>query len=203
MKRLTFVLAVLALSSTAAHAAGPGTGYLGVSVGHAKVDDGCTGGEVSCRDSALALRVYGGREFNRFVGVEVGYRYAGEFKVRDNVFVSGYGNVDVSGAINAHLADASLQLSFPETGAARFHTKLGLMFWRLNTTATASDSGYSASASDSDSGVAFRTGLGLSYLIDHDFRLKADWDYLVGVGDSSAGAESDIHVFSVGPEILF
>ncbi len=59
------------------------------------------------------------------------------------------------------------------------------------------------SESDSDSGVAFRTGLGVSYDVSDTLRLRADWDYLVNVGDEDELGQTDINVFSIGPEFRF
>ncbi|MBJ6137912.1 hypothetical protein [Marinobacter litoralis] len=51
-------------------------------------------------------------------------------------------------------------------------------------------------------GAAFRTGLGVTFDVSDMVRLRADWDYLVNVGDEDEAFETDINVFSVGPEFL-
>ncbi len=54
-----------------------------------------------------------------------------------------------------------------------------------------------------DSGVSLRTGLGALMRITDMVRLRVEWDYLVDVGDDNEYGESDIHIFSIGPEFHF
>lgn len=193
---LALSLAVLAHSS--AQAAEPQAGYVGVSLGQATVDDFCDGSETSCDDSALSLRVYGGTELNGFANLEFGYRYI------DDVEASGVlSGVGVAVAANGHFVDTTFQLGMPEAGPFKVFTKAGLLLWRLNYEAAASNGFMTVSESDSDTGVAFRTGLGVSFDVSDSVRLRADWDYLVNVGDEDESFETDINVFSVGPEFRF
>lgn len=197
LTRITLMLSVAVMAHAPAHAAEARPGYFGVSAGQATVDDFC-GSASSCDDSALALRIYGGTELNGFANLEFGYRYI------DDVEASGVVNgVGVAAAINGHFVDTTLQLGMPESGPFKVFTKAGLMLWRLNYEAAASDGFQTVSVSDDDTGVAFRTGLGMSYEVSDGLRLRADWDLLLNVGDEDETGETDINVFSVGPEFRF
>lgn len=189
---LAAVLAAPAMAET------PQQSYFGVSVGQANIDDFCDGTEITCDDTPISARLYVGSKLNDLADLEVGYRYI------DDAEASGvYSGVAVAAAINGHFVDATLQLGMPESGPFKLHTKLGLMFWRLNYEAAGTDGFVFASVEDDQTGVALRSGLGVSYQVSETVRLKADWDYLINVGDDDTTGETDIHVFSVGPEFSF
>lgn len=192
------VLALAITAHTSALAADARPAYMGISLGQATVEDFCDGSETKCDDSAPTLRIYGGTELNGFANLEFGYRYA------DDVEASGmFGGVGVAVAVSGHFVDTTLQVGLPEKGPFKLFTKAGLLFWRLNYEAAASNGFMTVSESDSDSGVAFRTGLGVSYDVSDTLRLRADWDYLVNVGDEDELGQTDINVFSIGPEFRF
>lgn len=198
-KKLLFCLPLAAFAAQApAQSAGPLAGYAGFTVGQAKVDDLCDGFEGSCDDSSLSFRVHGGAELSSFANLELGYRYVDD--VEASGVVSGIG---VAAAINGHFVDTTLQLGLPESGPFKFFTKAGLMLWRLNYEVAASNGWMTVSEEDDDTGVAFRTGLGMSYQVSDQLRLRADWDLLLNVGDDDETGEADINIFSVGPEFRF
>lgn len=200
MKKATLLAALPLLAMTAhtnAQSMGPMTGYAGFTVGQATVDDLCDGA-ASCDDSALSFRVHGGAELNDFANLEIGYRYIDD--VEASGFISG---VAVAASVNGHFVDTTLQLGLPESGPFKVFTKAGLMFWRLNLDASASNGFQTVSVEDDESGVSFRTGLGASYEVNNQLRLRADWDFLLNVGDDDSTGETDINVFSVGPEFRF
>tara|TARA_R110001583_G_scaffold195544_1_gene375832 strand:+ start:4282 stop:4884 length:603 start_codon:yes stop_codon:yes gene_type:complete len=198
LNKSALLLSMATMASVPALAAEARPGYIGISAGQATVEDFCGGGESSCDDSAGTFRVHGGTELNNFANLEFGYRYI------DDVEASGViSGVGVAIAVNGHFVDTTLQLGMPESGPFKVFTKAGLMLWRLNYEAAASNGFQTASVSDDDTGVAFRTGLGVSYDVSESVRLRADWDYLVNVGDEDELGETDINVFSVGPEFKF
>lgn len=196
--KLVLAVAIAAMSHSNSYAAEVNPRYLGVSVGQATVDDFCGGGEDSCDDNAPSIRIHGGTELNGFANLEFGYRYI------DDVEVSGFiSGVAVAASVNGHFVDTTLQLGMPESGPLKVFTKAGLMLWRLNYEVSASNGFQTFSDSDDDTGVAFRTGLGVSYEVSETVRLRADWDLLLDVGDEDELGEADINVFSVGPEFRF
>jgi opacity protein-like surface antigen len=198
LNKNALLFSIAAIASTPAFAASANPGYFGISGGQATVEDFCGGGESSCDDSAPTFRIHGGSELSNFANLEFGYRYV------DDVEASGViSGVGVAAAVNGHFIDTTLQLGMPETGPFRIFTKAGLMYWRLNLEGAASNGFQTASFSDSSTGVGFRTGLGMSFELSDQVRLRADWDFLVNVGDEDETGETDINVFSVGPEFRF
>jgi len=197
VSRYVFVIASV-FSVMTANAAQKGEGYFGVSLGQATVDDFCGGGESSCDDSAISLRIHGGNQLSSFANLEFGYRYISDVETAGTI-----NGIGVAAAVNGHFIDTTLQLGMPETGPFKVFTKAGVLLWRLNYDVAASNGFQTFSASDSDSGVGFRTGLGATYEVSEGVRLRADWDFLVNVGSEDELGETDINVFTVGPEFLF
>jgi len=200
--KLNKVLALLPLAAITAHvpayASTHEDGYVGISFGQATVADFCDGGESSCDDSSVSFRLYGGTEINGYTSFEVGYQYM------DDVEAEGYvGGTFLTAAVNGHFVDTTLQVGLPEAGPFKIFSKAGLMLWRLNYDASASNSIASVSVSDNDTGIALRTGLGASYELSEQLRLRADWDFLLDVGDEDGSGEADINIFSVGSEFRF
>lgn len=198
LNKKALLFSVVTIASAPASAAEARPGYFGISAGQATVEDFCGGGESSCDDSAPTFRIHTGTDLNNFANFEFGYRYI------DDVTASGvFSGVSFAAAVTGHFVDTTLQLGMPESGPLRVFTKAGLLFWRLNVEAAASNGFQTYSESDSDTGVGFRTGLGMSYEISDQVRLRADWDFLVNIGDEDEIGETDINVFSVGPEFRF
>jgi len=198
-KVLLFSFVTLATAATApAFARDAHPNYIGISAGEATVEDFCGDGESSCDDGASTFRIHTGAEVNNFVNFELGYRYI------DDVEASGAINsVGVTAAVTGHFVDTTFQLGMPESGPFRIFSKAGLQFWRLKVDVAASNGVQTLSGSDSHTGVGFRTGLGMSYEVSERLRLRADWDFLVNIGDEDEIGETDINVFSAGPEFRF
>ena len=160
--------------------------YGGISLGQAESKDFCddiSGPGMSCDDNALTGRIYGGAVFDKYMAFEGGYRYIDDMSI---------GAADVS----YHMFDGSLLLFVPDLGPVRFFGKVGAQFWQQ-------DFGGTASSIDSERGVSLRTGLGAVIDITDNVGLRAEWDYLKSVGEGHSNLKSDMHIFSVGPELRF
>ncbi len=196
-RKIVMAAAMAALASSGAYAES-GARYFGVSGGMATLEDFCGDVETSCDDSAPTLRVHSRFELDRLVGWEVGYRYI------DDVEAAGaFSGVRVGLDVNGHLLDTDFQLVVPETGPLKVIAKAGALLWRLNYKVSATNGVLSASDSDHDTGYAFKTGVGMSYEVSDSLRIRADWDYLMNVGDEDDLGETDISIFSIGPEFRF
>ncbi|MBZ2168362.1 outer membrane beta-barrel protein [Marinobacter sp. F4216] len=195
----TVILFSLALAAQGqAYGAQPGRGYLGFSLGQATVEDFCGGGEATCDDEAVSFRAYGGTELTDVIGLELGYRYL------DEVEASGViDGIALAVGVQGHLIDTSLRIGVPQSGPFKLFTRAGLVLWQLDYDVFATDGLDSFSATDDDSGFALRGGLGVSYDVSQSLRIRADWDLYLDVGDEDEFGESDINVFSVGPEFRF
>ena len=180
-----------------ANATEGGTGYFGLSFGQAKVKDFCDSALDSCDDTAFTGRIHGGVQLNGYTDIEFGYRYMDDV----DASVSALG-ITAAAEANGHFADATLQLGIPGTGPFQVFAKAGAMYWLIDYNVSATNGLARISDSDKEDGVALRTGLGARYDINQDISLRADLDYLVDVGNDDIG-ETDIQVFSFGPEVRF
>ena len=199
-KKLLVALALASFGTSGVQAVEFYPGYFGISVGQAEVDDFCSGAEISsCDDSSVTGRIYGGTEYIGFANVEFGYRYIDEVSASGTVEGLGFASAELDG----HFFDATLQLGMPRSGRFKVFAKAGVMFWQLNYEATAQTSSGNLRFSDDDTDFSLRTGLGASFDVSENFRVRADWDFLMDVGDDDEYGESDINVFSIGPEFLF
>lgn len=197
-KKLLTAIALASFGTSGIQAAEFYPGYFGISVGEATVNDLCDLDVDRCEDNAITGRLYGGSQFTGFANFEFGYRYL------DDVSVSGTldgwaGELDIDG----HFFDATLQLGLPESGPFKAFAKAGVVYWQLNYDSSWTSGLGSYTDSDDDSGASLRTGLGVSYEVAEGFRVRADWDLILDVGDDDDLGESDINVFSIGPEFLF
>lgn len=173
------------------YAAEPVTSYFGLSFGQADVKDLCDSVLDSCDDTAFTGRIHGGAHLNRYIDVEFGYRYI------DDVDASiGLLKAEADG----HFVDATLHIGTSRTEPFQIFAKAGAMYWLIDY--KVSVPAFGLSASDDEDGVVFRTGIGARYNLNDSISLRADWDYLVDVGNSNLG-ETDIQVFSFGPEVRF
>ena len=166
MKKLISISLVFFMFQTASVFAGgvPNSGgasfepkpYLGLSANHSDLDGvGSIGGP---SDTDNGLRVYGGLNFNKNLGVELGYANLGTFNFGgntdvDSFYLSAVGNLPINDKISL-------------TG------RLGFARW-------------DASGAVSDSGTDPLYGIGAAYKINNKMAITLDF-VRVDVGDSRA-----------------
>ena len=199
MKTRNLLFAAAALTSFASYGQAAESGYFGLSLGEAEVTDLCES-NYDCDDKAMTGRIYGGVQFNGFAGVEFGYRYIDEVSASLYEYDSGWG-YSYGAEITGHFVDTTALFSLPETGPVQVVAKAGVMLWLLDYDFEVNSSYYNETISENESGLGLRTGLGARFNLSDSFSLRADWDYLVNAGDDLM--DSDIHIFSAGPEIRF
>ncbi|HBM49495.1 MAG TPA: hypothetical protein DD385_05030 [Marinobacter sp.] len=202
-KLMASLVAGVALSGSASVALAQ-QGYAGISLGQAEVKDFCDGlsglSGVDCDDTALSGRLYAGGFFDEYLAFEAGYRYIDETSVE----ASESGVASLGFDASYHMFDSSLLIFTPEFGPVRLFAKAGLQFWRQDMDAQLTLGSDGIKGSEHESGLAFRTGAGATIDFTESFGLRLEWDYLQNVGDDVLdNLESDIHIFSVGPEFRF
>ncbi|MFN2359962.1 MAG: outer membrane beta-barrel protein [Marinobacter sp.] len=172
--------------------------YAGVSVGQAEAKDFCEDLGSGCDDTATTGRLYGGGFLDEQLAFEGGYRYIDDVSASASV-----PGMSASVEASYHMFDGSLLAFTPKLGIFRLFAKAGVQFWQQDVDAafTGLDN-----ASESERGISFRTGLGIKADVNESFALRLEWDYLQNIGDNIGdfeNSESDIHVFSAGPEFRF
>lgn len=172
--------------------------YAGLSLGQAEVKDFCEDLGSGCDDTATTGRIYGGGFLDEQLAFEGGYRYIDEVSASASIpGVSAY--IDSS----YHMFDGSLLIFTPRLGVFRLFAKAGVQLWQQDVSASLTGVG---SASESERGMSFRAGVGIKADITDSWGLRVEWDYLQDIGENIGDVEnfeSDIHVFSAGPEYRF
>ena len=193
---------LMVLGLLAAAAAGPAAAqdpglYVGGSVGYSQFKDSCKNLVVTCDDHDQAWRLFGGYQFNRYVGLELGFANLGA------ATGEGITNTGAQGVFTRAVEEAwdlTAVFSIPVTGRLSALARVGL--YRERTT---QDESIVGQAPTHNAG----TNSGFSYGAGAEFRLgpiglRAEWHRYenVGVGSTTLGggltSEDDIDVFSVG-----
>jgi OOP family OmpA-OmpF porin len=175
--RNTTLLSTLLLSSTfgamafGANAQDHGF-YSGVGTGQSHIDEG------SYNDRDRAFSVFGGYDFNKYIGVEAGYADLGRLEY--------VGEVPLEATAPYLVAMGKL----PITEKVALYAKAGINHWSLE------DPNPSLTATGDDSGTDATYGLGVQYRINDRFALRGDYSRLE-VG------EMDIDVAQVQAVVRF
>jgi len=194
MVRKTAVLPIAigaALFSTAAAAQydTPRRFYAGASVAHSLAERWCTGaGGVSCDDTSVAGKLFGGYQLDQTFAVEVGYSYLGKFKA------SAAGGSDEA---KVQALEASVVATWPVAARTALFGRFGGYYASVRETTS-----FAGSFSDNNADLTF--GFGVRYHVTPKLAVRAEWQRYLDVGgrDVALGAGtgdlSSIDVFGVG-----
>ena len=213
MKKTSLFCGLL-LASGLALAQQPGF-YVGASIGQASVDSdssnlasqltsaGASNVSVSQDDSDTAWKIYGGYQFNPYLGIEGGYADLGKYTASATGRI-GTNGFTASGDVDAYAIFADLVGHLPlMDNSLSIFGKVGMAYTKTKLNASASAAGFSASASDSDSEVVPKLGIGARYNFTKQFAIRAEYEWYFNVGDESKTGESDISVWSIGATFGF
>jgi OOP family OmpA-OmpF porin len=165
---------------------GPDSGWsVGASFGQSKIDCS-TGGVagVSCDDTDTAFRIFGGYQFNKHFGVELGYADLG------SATISGAG---ITASVEAKAWDLVAVGRLPISEQFSVFGKLGM--YRADSDLS-SNTPLIGSASDTNTDITY--GIGLQYDFNKNFGLRAEWQQYKKVGSDSTGGDGDVDVMSIG-----
>jgi OOP family OmpA-OmpF porin len=166
--------------------------YVGAGVGEAKFKSVCDSVPVSCRDHDTAWKLFGGYQFNRNFGAELGYADMG--KAKANGIVSGVA-VDVNSAVTAW--DLVGVGTWPFGQGFGLYGKVGLYRAETKTSGSGALAGFTTAASSKHANSNLTFGLGGRYDFTKVIGARAEWQRYRNVGGGST-AKDDIDVFSVG-----
>jgi OmpA-OmpF porin, OOP family len=156
--------------------------FVGGSVGQSKSDCGTSIAGSSCDDSDTALRIFGGYQWNRHIGLEVGYATLGEVKASVGA---------LSATAEAKAFDLMAVGTLPVAEKFNVFGKLG--WFKADTDVS---SNFGVSGSDSSSGLTYAVGAG--YDFNKNFGLRLEWQRYTDVGGNNSGGETDVDVMSIG-----
>jgi OmpA-OmpF porin, OOP family len=163
--------------------------YIGATVGQSTGKDACNGlpAGVSCDDTDTALGVFGGYQFNKYIGAELGYTDLGKFTA------SGLG---LSSEAKAKGFEVLAVGTFPIGEKFSIYGKLGFFRWDLDTSG-------SGSVSQSESGTDVTYALGVQYNFTKKFGVRAQYQLYKDIGNDATTGQSDVDVLGVGVVFKF
>jgi OOP family OmpA-OmpF porin len=184
-----FALAVAAVPAPAQDA-----GWLvGVGIGYHKTGDACPGnaaGGVTCEDEGPTWKIFGGYQFNPYLGVELGLVDLGDRPA----FVSGLGAATAKFRIFETLLVATL----PVGDRFALYGKAGVFQWDADFEFNPPVAG-SADANGND----YTYGLGVRFNLTRNAALRLEWQRYEDVGDPATTGRFKADVFGVNALISF
>jgi opacity protein-like surface antigen len=144
------------------------------------------------------VQVFAGYRFNRYLAVEGGFAWLGEFQATNQV------TAPTTGALNADIrviglfVDALAILPIGEQFAA--YAKVGVLGSETRTFRSTSGTvtpapGTNTNASTDEANLSY--GVGVQWDFAKNVTLRAEWKRFVDVGDANTG-EFDLNLYSVG-----
>jgi OOP family OmpA-OmpF porin len=185
---------VPALAAAAGPEANPRGFYLGAGAGGSRAEDWCgpylDTTVLTCDNSTVGYKLYGGYRFNEFLGVEAAYVDLGTLRL-DALYLG----APVSNSFDLRGGTLQGVLHLPIGRAFSVFGKAGAIYWDLKN--EASGGGFAGSTKDNGFDVA--VGAGGQYFLTRHFALRAEYEYFPNLGtlDAIAG-DVDHHLFTVG-----
>lgn len=172
--------------------------YVGFGLGQSNVKDVCSdaaaGGFVgSCDDKDTGWKIFGGYEFNRNFGVELGYVDLGKVNASGSV-----GGV----AVNADAKTKGWEVvgigTIPLHDQFGVYGKLGFFRWDVDVSATAAIPPAFASTSAGATGTDITYGLGAKFDFSKSVSARAEWQRYDNIGDSATTGKAKVNLYSAG-----
>jgi OOP family OmpA-OmpF porin len=164
--------------------------YIGASIGRSEMKNTCEGVAITCDKTDKAWKIFGGYQFNRNLGAELGYTDLGETKA------SGLqGGVAVNGNVSAKAWELVGVGSMPLMRELSLYAKLGAYHATTDSNASAAVTGFSSSGSASNTNTGLTAGFGVQVTVLRNLAARAEWQKYKSVGGSNTG-KTDIDVLS-------
>lgn len=188
------IAAGLALGVASAPALAQDAGWLvGLGIGYQKSDDNCPAAAtavVPCDDKGTTWKIFGGYQFNPYLGVELGLVDLGDRPA----FVSGLGVASAKFRIFETLLVGTL----PVGQRLAFYAKAGVYQWDADFEFNPPVAG-SADANGND----YTYGLGVRFNLTRNAALRLEWQRYEDVGDPATTGRFKADVFGVNALISF
>jgi len=144
----------------------------------------------TCDNSQFAGKVFGGYQFNQYLGAEGALIYLGTASA-DGTYLGAATTDDVY-AGGLELAGTG---TLPISDKFGILAKMGVLMWGIQ-----SDTG--TGFDRTDSGASFALGAGLKYDITKHIGVRLEWERFWDVGNSTIGS-SDVDLFTIGGSYRF
>ena len=173
--------------------------YAGIGVGRSDLKDACTGVTIPCDDTDTGWKLFGGYQFNKYLGAELGYVDLGRATARGTLL-----GVAVSATAKAKGWEFLGVGTLPIADKFSAYGKAGLFRWDLDVSATGVVPGFAPVAvSTSDKGTDFTFGIGLKYDFTKSIGARVEWQRYKDIGNDATTGKSDVDLLSVGVVFKF
>ena len=136
-------------------------------------------------------KVFFGRQFNRYLGMEVGYFNLGKYGFQNSVLPTGV----LSGEIRAQGANADLVLTLPVTQNFALLGRAGAMYTRTRSQYAGTGSVTAPRANPSERASTPKFGLGMQYAFSDSFMMRGEAEeYRV---DDASNGRGKVRMYSV------
>jgi OOP family OmpA-OmpF porin len=163
--------------------------YLGGSAGQSKVKDYCAKSlpvGASCDDRSSAFSAFLGNQFNRYLGIEVGYSDLGEFNA------SGTGTTLTNKVKGVEFLGVG---TIPINPQFEVYGKVGAFSWEAKRSCSGASCVFS---SQKETGTELTYALGAQFNFSRNIGARVQLQRYQDVGEDATTGKSDIDVLSVG-----
>jgi len=155
--------------------------------------NGATGLASSDSGSSNQWRLQGGYRFNPNLAVEAGYI---DFGKAD--YTATYTGGSAQGTLKAGGVDVAALVSLPLNDSFSVFGKVGAVAAKVESSLSAGAPATQASGDASDNVVRPLLGVGALYKLTQNVDLRADYDYVSGLGQSDKTGKMDVSMISLG-----
>lgn len=138
-------------------------------------------------------RLQGGYRFNPYVAVEAGYIDFGKAK-----YQASYTGGTAQGTLKAGGLDVAALVSYPVNDSFSVFGKAGFVAAKVKSSLVAGAPADLASGSTTDNVVRPLLGVGALYKLTQNVDLRADYDHVSDLGNSSKTGKMSANLFSLG-----
>jgi OOP family OmpA-OmpF porin len=189
--RALLTVATLALGMVSTPALPQDAGwYIGAAGGQSKTRGTCPNPPLECDDKGSAWKVFGGYQFNPYIGFEIGYTDLGTVVEQSIPGVT-------AAEFEATTIDTVLFIALPLTPQFSLFIKGGIYRWDLDRTVTPGN------VKTSTDGTDQTWGMGAKYNFSSNFALRFDWQRYKDVGDPAVTGKADMEVYLIGVVFKF
>jgi len=204
------VLVALAGNATGLYAQDQGW-YIGGGVGQSTASNagGCSdlsglfdpGFSCSSNNTSTGWKLFGGYQVNKYLAAEASYVNLGDFKISASGRIAAI-QATATGSNKASGFSLDAVGTWPISEQFGLIGRIGLFAWTLDSSATASSGGVTATASDKPTGTGLDFGVGAKYDFARNLGVRAEYQRFQSIGNDNTG-KSDVDLISASAVYRF
>jgi OmpA-OmpF porin, OOP family len=167
--------------------------YVGLGAGHMKTGDECPTGAApgaNCEDKDTAWKLFGGHQFNRYLGYELAIADMGE----RSASLAGIGVANA----RFRFFEFTLTATLPLGQQLSAYGKAGVFMWDIDYDLPP---GFIGSADSNGNDYTF--AVGMKYHFTRSFAMRVEWQRYNDVGDPAATGKFNVDTLGIGALISF